>query len=77
MTGKGNTVVLLEIKTIKFSSVRNEDMILMMQILISYNTFTNNMSRLVGKPTMWFPNRSDTNQAVQSQKTARSMKFCI
>ena len=26
---------------------------------------------------MWFPNRSDTNQAVQSQKTARSMKFHI
>ena len=26
---------------------------------------------------MWFLNRSDTNQAVQSQKTARSMKFCI
>ena len=26
------------------------------------------MSRLVGKPTMWFPNRSNTNQAVQSQK---------
>ena len=33
------------------------------------------MSRLVGKPTMWFPNRSDTNKAVQLQKTARSMKF--
>ena len=26
---------------------------------------------------MWFPNRSDTNQAVQGQKTARSMKFRI
>ena len=35
------------------------------------------MSRLVGKPTMWFPNRSDTNRAVQAQKTARSMKFRI
>ena len=33
------------------------------------------MSRLVGKPTMWFPNRSDTNQVVQSQKQARSLKF--
>ena len=29
------------------------------------------MSRLVGKPTMWFPNRSDTNEAVQSQKMVR------
>ena len=25
--------------------------------------------------TMWFPNRSDTNQAVQAQKTARGWKF--
>ena len=33
------------------------------------------MSGLVGKPTIWFPNRSDTNQAVQSQKQARSLKF--
>ena len=35
------------------------------------------MSGLVGKPTMWFPNRSDTNQTVQSQKRARSLKFRI
>ena len=33
------------------------------------------MSRLVGKPTMWFPNRSNTNRAVEAQKTARSLKF--
>ena len=33
------------------------------------------MSRLVGKPTMWFPNRSDTNRAVEAQKRARSLKF--
>ena len=26
---------------------------------------------------MWFPNRFDTNQAVQSQKQARSLKFWI
>ena len=31
----------------------------------------------MGKPTMWFPNRSDTNQAVQSQKQTRSLKFWI
>ena len=36
-----------------------------------------NMSRLVGKPTMWFPNRSDTNRPVQAQKRARSLKFRI
>ena len=26
---------------------------------------------------MWFPNGSDTNQAVQSQKQARSLKFRV
>ena len=26
---------------------------------------------------MWFPNRSDTNQAAQSQKRARILKFWI
>ena len=26
---------------------------------------------------MWFPNRSDTNRPVQSQKRARSLKFGI
>ena len=35
------------------------------------------MSRLLGKPTMWFPNRSDTNRPVQSQKRARILKFQI
>ena len=32
------------------------------------------MSRLVGKPTMWFPTRSDTNRPVQAQKMARGWK---
>ena len=27
------------------------------------------------KPTMWFPNRSDTNRAVHTQKTARNFGF--
>ena len=31
----------------------------------------------MGKPTMWFPNRSDTNRPVQSQKQARSLNFWI
>ena len=26
---------------------------------------------------MWFPNRSDTNRAVEAQKTARCLKFRI
>ena len=33
------------------------------------------MSRPVGKPTMWFPNRVDENRPVQLQKQARSLKF--
>ena len=35
------------------------------------------LSRLVGKQTMWFTSRSDTNRAVQAQKQARSLKFQI
>ena len=35
------------------------------------------MSRLVGKPTLWFLNRSDTNRAVQAQKMVRDKKFWI
>ena len=38
---------------------------------------TCNLSHLVGKPTMWFPTRSDTNQPVLSQKRARILKFRI
>ena len=34
-------------------------------------------SCLVGKPSMWFPNRSDTSRPVQAQKRARSLKFRI
>ena len=29
------------------------------------------------KPTFWFPTWSDTNQAMQSQKMARGLKFLI
>ena len=47
--------------------------------LVSNDYFGNlvEVSPLVGKPTMWFPNRSDTKRAVQSQKQARSLKFQI
>ena len=37
------------------------------QLMLTYL----HMSRLVRKPTMWFPYRSDTNQVVQAQKMAR------
>ena len=35
------------------------------------------LSHLVGKPTMWFPTRSDTNRPVQAQKRDRILKFRI
>ena len=35
------------------------------------------MSGIMRKPTFWFPTWSDTNQAVQSQKMARGLKFRI
>ena len=47
------------------------------QELSNFSYSLKDMSRLVGKPTMWFPNRSDTNRAAQTQKTARSLKFQI
>ena len=47
-----------------------------------YSTFVvhicnEQMSRVMRKPTFWFLTRSDTNQAVQSQKIARGLKFRI
>ena len=36
-----------------------------------------NLSRVMRKPMFWFPTWSDTNQAVQLQKMARSLKFRI
>ena len=35
------------------------------------------LSRVVRKPTFWFPTWSDTNLAVQLQKMARGLKFRI
>ena len=52
-----------------FVMVQYFDTLLLMLFYMLY------LSRLVGKPTMWFSNRSDTNQAAQSQKQARSLKF--
>ena len=35
------------------------------------------LSRVMRKPTFWFPTWSDTNQAVQLHKRARGFKFRI
>ena len=40
-------------------------------------TIFHHLSRLVGKPTLWFSNRSDTNRVVQAQKIARDWTFWI
>ena len=37
-------------------------------MILNYTFVHVNMSHLVEKPTMWFPNRSDTNRPVQLQK---------
>ena len=44
---------------------------------LCYNqvAYNRHMSGLMGKPTMWFPNRSDINRPVQSQKRARTSKL--
>ena len=55
---------------------RHESVFVIKLATIMWNQRTY-MSRLVGKPTMWFPNRSDTNRPVQAQKRARSLKFRI
>ena len=41
------------------------------------NAVGKEISRLVGTPTMWFPNRSDSSRPVQLQKRARILKFRI
>ena len=37
--------------------------------------FLSYKSLCLRKPTIWFPTRSDTNRAVQSQKMVRGWKF--
>ena len=66
-------------KTRTFSRFEETAGKLILHVIFSCSSSSteNRVSRLVGKPTMWFLNSSNTNQAVQSQKTARSMKFRI
>ena len=46
-------------------------------VLINDDKVHLQMSHLVGKQTMWFPTRSDTDRPVQAQKQARGLKFRI
>ena len=45
--------------------------------LVSHSVEDFHLSRVMRKLTLWFPTWSDTNQAVQLQKIARGLKFCI
>ena len=45
--------------------------------LSPFNFKGNELSRVMRKPTFWFPTWSDTNQAVQLQKMATGLKFRI
>ena len=63
---------LIEQKPIPSTKLLPVSIILLMSVSESWQS---HLSRLVGKPTMWFLNRSDTNRPVQLQKQARSLKF--
>ena len=43
--------------------------------LVFNSVIKHRMSLCMGKPQFWFLNRSDTNQAVQTQQMARGWKF--
>ena len=56
-----------DLKVVVSKAVMPRDMrVLVMQV---------NMSRVMRKPTFWFPTWSDTNDAVQLQKMVRGLKF--
>ena len=46
-------------------------------LLLAHFIAEYHLSRILRKPTFWFPTWSDTNQAVQLQKIARGLKFGI
>ena len=68
---------------------RNFQMLLAVEIVHAYlvstsstwshipTTMQKHKSRVMRKPTFWFPTWSDTNQAVQSRKMARDLNFRI
>ena len=56
-------------------SARLEIFVFVLNMPVVHSALALHLSRLVGKPKMWFPNRSDTNRPVQAQKRARSLKF--
>ena len=47
------------------------------QLVHPESDHSHHLSLVVRKPVFRFPTRSDTNQAVQSQKMARGLKFWI
>ena len=80
-----NVIVILIFKAIVYVyhnftlAVPVHHLLLFPQLAVRYEARLEvlQMSRLTGKPTMWFPNRSDANRPVQLQKQARILKFRI
>ena len=74
--GSSPTTFKTESSTVRYALLLFLNLII---ITVSFKCHTTygHLSRLVGKPTMWFPKRSDTNRPVQAQKRARSLKFRI
>ena len=65
--------LVVEINEVKI--LRHYTSIQIFALTLKGNAFDE--SACLRKPTMWFPNRSDTNRPVQAQKQARSLKFRI
>ena len=64
-------------RSLHFSEMSKSEKTVLTSIQHGSVTVPYYLSLLVGKPTMWFPNRSDTNRAVYAQKMARDWKFWI
>ena len=62
----------------KFTKLAEGTLINFLNILhIRFCINSNSLSCVVRKPTFWYLTWSDTNQAVQVKKMARSLKFRI
>ena len=53
----------------------SQDLVKYLLVQLADNEGKQQMSPVMRKPTMWFPNRPDTNRAVQAQKMVRGWKF--
>ena len=76
--GDSENLIRLRTSTLyNFGSLRQQEYMFEILNKTSFTDGILHMSHLVGKPTMWFSNRPDTNRPVQAQKRARILKFLI